>query len=138
MKQIQCACGDYFFTEFDDECQCGKCRAAGVAEANPRQAPIITPTGDDQTDAFNASLNAAIALLRTGGGERAPNFYTVILQNEDTGNCVVMATTPNEERAGHLAAVIEQAAAGKDLGFRVRVEAVAIAAVMPRRIELVQ
>ena len=156
MKQIQCSCGAWFFANFDDEVLCGKCRVRVENQRNENdvRAPVEASSsppefaapstvagkavraGEDVTDAFTESLNQSIVHLRGGGGQLTASFFVVLLQNEDTGRSVVMLTTPNEERAGHLAAVIEKAIAGKNIGFRCRVEATAIEAVMPRRIQM--
>lgn len=147
MIQVKCSCGDYFFASFLDETLCGKCR--GCIEARrtendtrpgtPPSAgalPITTTDEEDRDTAFNASLNATITHLRMGQGELVPTFHVVIMQNVETQRCVVLLTTPDEERAGHMAAVIEKAVAGKNIGFTLRVEAVAVDAAMPSLIAL--
>ena len=146
MIQVKCSCGDYFFASFDDETLCGKCRnriETQRTENDTRPGTTPSPAAlpahlsvEDQEAAFAASLNATIAHLRMGQGELVPTFYVVIMQNEETKRCVIILTTPDEERAGHMAAVIEKAVAGKNVGFTLRVEAVSVSATMPSRIEL--
>lgn len=85
-------------------------------------------------DPISVAVNNAAKLLRDGGGDEAPSIYLVMLVNDATRRGAVLLAVDSEERAANIAARIDKAMAGKELGFPARVEAISTTIPFPSRV----